>query len=338
MAKSKTFIAPDLPSMINLAARQPIEAVELYVFGHYSAARHAGFRDGRHPQHPNARAYVLDQEPYHLRGYTLSRVYIPRTQVGRGSTHRPGSAAGPSHALDGNLMRYYIDTEFNGFGGRLISMALIREDGRSIYFMLAWGAVAMDDGVDPWVLQNVIPILRDCPEPPLVLTEPGAASYIAKFLSGDEDPVIIADWPDDLRHFCELIITGPGEMISIPGLRMEVKRVDAYPTTVENAVQHNAWWDALALKAKIEEEGVPEPGPETCHRFKVGDSAYLKSGGPQMCVEYDQTGTWVKLVWMVDGVVHHDQFPATCLRPSLGDQSTRGMQDDMNHRWTGPHL
>lgn len=37
-------------------------------------------------------------------------------------------------------------------------------------------------------------------------------------------------------------------MVAIPHLTFEVIRVDAYPTTLEGAVQHNAWWDAMALR------------------------------------------------------------------------------------------
>ena len=32
-------------------------------------------------------------------------------------------------------MRYFLDTEFNGFGGELLSLALVREDGASIYLL-----------------------------------------------------------------------------------------------------------------------------------------------------------------------------------------------------------
>jgi hypothetical protein len=40
----------------------------------------------------------------------------------------------------------------------------------------------------------------------------------------------------------------PGMMINIPRLSFEMFREDAYPTTLEGAVQHNAWWDAMALR------------------------------------------------------------------------------------------
>lgn len=31
-------------------------------------------------------------------------------------------------------------------------------------------------------------------------------------------------------------------------MTLEVNNVDAYPTELEGAVQHNAWWDAMALR------------------------------------------------------------------------------------------
>lgn len=60
-------------------------------------------------------------------------------------------------------------------------------------------------------------------------------------------PTLFADWPDDIRYFCQALITAPGEMVNIPRLTFHIVRVDAYPTTLEGAVQHNALWDARAL-------------------------------------------------------------------------------------------
>jgi hypothetical protein len=60
-------------------------------------------------------------------------------------------------------MRYYLDTEFNGSGGALLSFALLREDGAAIY-----GIMPLPANVEPWVNENVIPILRDtsrCSDP-----------------------------------------------------------------------------------------------------------------------------------------------------------------------------
>jgi hypothetical protein len=145
-------------------------------------------------------------------------------------------------------MRYFLDTEFNGFGGELISMALIREDGASRYFVLSEDEDrAMH--AEPWVAENVIPIIHDCPVQPTELPRDMWGHEIAHFLRGDTEIIVTSDWPDDIRYFCQAIITGPGEMVNLPGISFQMFRVDAYPTAVEGAVQHNAWWDAMALRA-----------------------------------------------------------------------------------------
>ena len=165
-------------------------------------------------------------------------------------------------------MRYYLDTEFDGMGGDLISLALVREDctleyvladrttapviqrRRSLYL------VTKGHARDPWVKDNVIPILDAVPD---ILTTPsGVVSltlaeylpiYLDGFFEGDDDVEVIADWPDDIGHLCKALITGPGTMIEVrPRIRFTVERVDAYPTDLPGAVQHNAWWDAMALR------------------------------------------------------------------------------------------
>ena len=145
-------------------------------------------------------------------------------------------------------MRYFLDTEFNEFGGELISLALVREDGESIYLVYPdlpeYGE---------WVSKNVMPIIWNIPSPlpgmAYKLPDKEEGAYIiANFLKGDPHPVIVSDWPDDIRYFCQAIITGPGMMAAIDNIVFQMVRVNAYPTTLENAVQHNAWWDAKALR------------------------------------------------------------------------------------------
>jgi hypothetical protein len=134
---------------------------------------------------------------------------------------------------------YFLDTEFNEFGGDLISLALVREDGKSIYI------VDECPNPGPWVAEHVIPILGAAEVPAYA---GGFGHRIAEFLRGDSDPVIITDWPEDIRHFCQVLITRPGQMVAVPRLQFALVRVDAYPTTLPGAVQHNAWWDAMALR------------------------------------------------------------------------------------------
>jgi hypothetical protein len=165
-------------------------------------------------------------------------------------------------------MRYFLDTEFNEFGGELISLAMVSDVGQSLY------AVFGCDNPGQWVAANVMPILEDCPVPAnlIIRDKRSAARAIALWLAYDFDPIIVTDWPDDIRHFCELIITGPGEMVGIGGLRFEMHRVDAYPTAIPGAVQHNAWWDAVALRAKLSPD-VGATTPDDTREARDGEAA-----------------------------------------------------------------
>lgn len=143
-------------------------------------------------------------------------------------------------------MIYYLDCEFDGFKGALLSLALVCEDGRSFY-----GTLPIRTRCDPWVVENVVPKMYDVPAQEitqLAYRVPHMGKYLQKFFEGDAYITVLTDWPDDIKYFCEQIITGPGEMIAIPGITFEVMRVDAYPTKMPGAVQHNAWWDAQALR------------------------------------------------------------------------------------------
>jgi hypothetical protein len=142
-------------------------------------------------------------------------------------------------------MRYFLDVEFNGFGGELISLALVSEDNRGLYL-----ATTCENPVE-WVAQNVMPIIR-CHGAEPINIDPSEFGYaIAAFLDDDAHPIIIADWPDDIRYFCQALIVGPGEMVDIPGpIQFQVHRVESYPNTF-GAIRHNALWDARALRAVL---------------------------------------------------------------------------------------
>jgi hypothetical protein len=143
-------------------------------------------------------------------------------------------------------MRYFLDTEFGDFRGELISLALVGDDGRELYLV--------SHRLPPmnlWVRNNVIPVIFAEGTSPVSWRVDLFGEQIAHFIRGDILPVIVADWPDDIRYFCECLIRGPGQMVDTPDLRFDIKRVDAYPTDLPGAVQHNALWDARALKAKL---------------------------------------------------------------------------------------
>lgn len=143
-------------------------------------------------------------------------------------------------------MRYFLDTEFNGLGGALISVALVPEFGDQEFY----ASLPLPDMVEPWVEQHVIPYLRHVP--PGVdhqLSRVDAAHHIAAYLAGDSDPLIVADWPDDLAHFCALLVTGQGQMAAIDGgLRLELVNAAGFSAAANSRVPHNALHDARALR------------------------------------------------------------------------------------------
>ena len=142
-------------------------------------------------------------------------------------------------------MRYFLDTEFNGFGGALLSVALVPEDGEEFYATLA-----MDDDVLPWVERNVVPFLDHVPQALQSprLSQRDASIELSHYLSVDPAPVIVADWPEDIAQFCNLLMTGPGEMVPVPVLTFQLVPLGGYSTAANSAVPHNALHDARALK------------------------------------------------------------------------------------------
>jgi hypothetical protein len=142
-------------------------------------------------------------------------------------------------------MRYFLDTEFNGFGGDLISLALVPEYGDEEFYV----SLPLPDDIHPWVQQHVVPYLRFVP--PAVdyqLSRVHAARHVEAYLAHDADPLIVADWPEDLAHFCNLLVTGPGEMITIDGLRLELVNGSGYSSAANSKTPHNALHDARAFK------------------------------------------------------------------------------------------
>ena len=142
-------------------------------------------------------------------------------------------------------MRYYLDTEFNGFQGALISLALVPEDGDEFYVTLE-----CPDPILPWVEHNVMPFLDHVPVG-LVSPRVGrreAADAISAYLATDPEPELVADWPEDFTLFCALLMTGPGEMVPVPPLKLRLVPLQGFSTAANSAVPHNALHDARALR------------------------------------------------------------------------------------------
>ena len=161
---------------------------------------------------------------------------------------------------------HYIDFQFNGMGGELISMSLLRADGAYIYFIFNELVVfdrptmklTVSDKVIPWVNENVIPHLLTCPAHVQTGSRSDATKLIEEFLSYTRSPHIVADYPDDIAYFCGLLVTGPGTCIQAQHMTFEWLRVEPYPTSLKDAVQYNAWWNTQALVHLITQNQIKE--------------------------------------------------------------------------------
>lgn len=138
-------------------------------------------------------------------------------------------------------MRYFLDAEYNGFGGELISLALVPEDDSLPAFYEAVECAAPT----PWVAEHVLPVLQIQPVP---LSD--MADRYAEYLMDDEDPLLVADWPEDIAQAARLLVTGPGRMKPVRSIRFElVDPVIVGPST--SAIPHNAQSDAAGLRAAV---------------------------------------------------------------------------------------
>ncbi|MCW2337791.1 hypothetical protein M2337_002024 [Sphingobium sp. B2D3A] len=146
-------------------------------------------------------------------------------------------------------MRYFLDTEYNGFGGALISLALVPEYGdQELYLSL----LPLPEPLHPWVEHNVIPYLRHVPTGlDYAVERANASELVATYLAGDNEPMIVADWPEDIAHFATLLMTGPGEMIDVRGLRFELVNAAGFSSARNSQVPHNALHDARALRGFV---------------------------------------------------------------------------------------
>lgn len=132
------------------------------------------------------------------------------------------------------MTKLYLDTEFNGFRGSLISMALVSEDGQVFYEVLPC------HNPTEWVKKHVVPVLMQEPVGLLKFQQ-----RLESFLNNFEEIHIIADWPTDIELFSWALISGPGERVYTPPITLEIKRSI---NTDKSRTPHNALADAKALK------------------------------------------------------------------------------------------
>lgn len=131
-------------------------------------------------------------------------------------------------------MKLWLDTEFNGWEGDLISMGMTSEDGKEFYEVLECVYPV------PWVKENVVPLLlKDS------ISKGLFTKRLEQYLSQWDSIEVIADWPRDLELFYSSLLVGNGWMISIPK-QLSTKLVRGLD--MRSLLPHNAIEDARALK------------------------------------------------------------------------------------------
>ena len=145
-------------------------------------------------------------------------------------------------------MRYFLDTEYNGPGGELLSLALVPDDGDDLYLTLRTSAPIVE-----WVERHVTPYLDSVPEQLSCprLSRADAAQALERYLRHDDEVLIIADWPEDVAQFCNLMITGPGDMIDVRHVIFQLTPMSNFSTAANSKVPHNALYDARALRDHV---------------------------------------------------------------------------------------
>ena len=145
-------------------------------------------------------------------------------------------------------MRYFLDTEYNGTGGALLSLALVPDDGDELYLTFQ-----TSDPLADWVERHVVPYLDSVPEQLSCprLRRADAAHALERYLGHDDEPVIFADWPEDVAQFCNLMITGPGDMVEIRNTTFRLVPMSNFSTAANSKVPHNALHDARALRDHV---------------------------------------------------------------------------------------
>ncbi len=136
-------------------------------------------------------------------------------------------------------MDLYLDTEFDGHGGALVSLALAAEDGPH------WYGIFDAYCGDQWVAENVAPKLYAM-KPTISGDHTLLRFSLQEYLKAREGCAIWADWPADFEHLTKLM-TGShyGESFMIP---CTMQLIVTPPGEPKPEHPHNALSDAVALR------------------------------------------------------------------------------------------
>jgi hypothetical protein len=149
------------------------------------------------------------------------------------------------------IERLFLDTEFNGHGGELISLALACTDDTEWY-----GVLPLESVTHPWVSQNVLPHLMTLPP-----TDGGVLHYpdfrvsLHEYLKPRQHCVVYADWPADFGYLMQVMIGPTYNAAWAMPLRLHLINTPSGEPKPE--LPHNALSDARALKKWYLETQLP---------------------------------------------------------------------------------
>jgi len=155
-------------------------------------------------------------------------------------------------------MRIYIDCEFNGYAGELISMALVKEDGEEWYRILHEPRVWNE-----WVHENVLPVLGG-----EAIGWDNFTAELKSFLDACDGCEFIADHPADLKHLSEQmdIISSGNDFRILIECTMTLLRGSP---DIKSEIPHNALSDARALRDWHQSTLKPEPETPAAERLRA---------------------------------------------------------------------
>lgn len=137
-------------------------------------------------------------------------------------------------------MKIFLDTEFNSFRGQLISMGMVTLDGQEFYIEMPLPAE-----IHPWVQEHVIPHLGGATVRPENDLQAAVVTGLWLEQSDDGDLEIVADWPEDFAHLCNLLCAPGGRRSGPDSFKMLIRRdIGSEGSTIP----HHALHDAKALR------------------------------------------------------------------------------------------
>lgn len=137
-------------------------------------------------------------------------------------------------------MRYFLDTEFNGFDGPLISIALVPEFEATPCFYAVLPCLLPS----AWVASHVMPQLEAEPR-----GRADVAAALTAYLLTDPAPLLVADWPEDIAHAASLLAHQGRRLV--PQARFDLLHLPGFCTADTSLKPHNALADARALRREV---------------------------------------------------------------------------------------